>query len=246
MPLNYNQNDRLSIVLTAQDTHIQLYSKIMHWACAKEEALKPRKLPRVFPSDQEIEKFLGLMAETSLNSLKGKSQVFINKAAALLEELDSHDTEKKTQELQKLSVLFENFMTELKLLRERVFHDDRGLDLLSGLKNKTAMQNDLRLEMERLARQGSAFSLAVASIDDFEEIENNFSADEVEKFINIASKVVKNSLRSFDEAYYIGKNEFVFCMKQADLPGGIRAFERFEEELEHADTEYKIEGKRKN
>ena len=77
--------------------------------------------------------------------------------------------------------------------------------------------------MDRLARYGKPFSLAIL------RVKNNSTLDD--KIIKKVSKLIGKSIRSFDDAYYISNGEFILCLKQADISGGLRALERLEELL---------------
>lgn len=140
------------------------------------------------------------------------------------------------------SELFREFMKGLQKTCQSLILEEWGLDVLTGLKNKRAMYAELSQEMERLSRHGQAFSLAIARIDDYEEIRINFGDEEADKITKQAAGFVRSALRSFDGAYNVGNGEFVLSLKQASIVGGQKALERLRIELENANVTYNLGG----
>ncbi len=128
--------------------------------------------------------------------------------------------------------IFEEFISHIRRLEKNFISESRGYDPFTGLRNKKMLKDDVRRELHRLARQGRNFCLAIASIDNFDSIRNTAHKDEVDGYIKLVASLIKLSIRSFDDAYYMGNDEFVLCLKQADLSGGIAALERLRRELE--------------
>lgn len=128
--------------------------------------------------------------------------------------------------------LYEEFKHHIRRLEKDFMQENTGYDAFTGLRNKNLMYADIGREMHRLARQGKKFSIALARVDDFEQIKKNYQPEVQRRFIKLVADLIKLSVRSFDDAYYIGEDEFVLSLKQADLSGGISALERLRKELE--------------
>ncbi len=136
----------------------------------------------------------------------------------------------------KFVTLFEEFLLHVRRLEIDSLLEDSGIDSLTGLRSEAALEKDLGCEMDRLARQGKPFSIALVRIDNFEEMKATGDAKAV---IKMVANMVQRSLRSFDDAYRFGENEIVLSLKQADISGGIKALERLKKELlDRDDTDY--------
>ena len=79
----------------------------------------------------------------------------------------------------------------------------------------------------------------MVKVDNYELIAQLPTPEEVRGYIKLVADLIKLSLRSFDDAYYMGKDEFVLCLKQADVTGGVSALERLRKELETQDVALK-------
>jgi len=140
--------------------------------------------------------------------------------------------------------LFNAQRTTLETLSKQASLHDFGFDPQSGLKNLTAMHRDLSAELERLARRGNPFSVAVASIDYFTDMQKIFSAEELENIFQTIGQCFRQTARAFDDAYRFSENEFVMSLKLTDPAGGRAAVERLKKSVESANLTFKnSEGK---
>ncbi|MCB1783077.1 MAG: diguanylate cyclase [Alphaproteobacteria bacterium] len=138
--------------------------------------------------------------------------------------------------------LYEEFNQHIRRLEKDFVLENSGYDSFTGLRHKNLMLRDIGREMHRLARQGKKFSLALARLDKFEQMQAQFGNTKADGYIQLVAELIKLSLRSFDDAYYVGGDEFVLCLKQADLAGGISALERLRKELERRDIMIELDG----
>ena len=134
------------------------------------------------------------------------------------------------------SDLFNSFMADLRAFSQTVVLEEWGLDVLTGLKNTTILDSDLKIEMERLSREGHPFCLGLVRIDDFEKIDRDKEAGK-QVIRNVGGHIME-SLRSYDDAYRIKRNYFILCLKQSDIVGGQKGLERFRNIMEDAKETY--------
>ncbi|MFP4313697.1 MAG: diguanylate cyclase domain-containing protein [Alphaproteobacteria bacterium] len=150
--------------------------------------------------------------------------------------LVSHVIQNKTppdfQSFEKLSAVFEEFVNHMRRLEKDSVLEDSGIDVLTGLRSKKTLYPDLAMEMERLARRGKPFCLALARINDYELIVKKQGREAARGYTRMVSSLIKKSMRSFDDGYRMGNGEFVLSLKQADMQGGIAALERLKKSLE--------------
>lgn len=146
----------------------------------------------------------------------------------------TRETQKKPSlpEFQSFSILYEQFIAHLRRLEREILTEGAGYDALTGLRNAVRLPSDIMQELQRLARHGRSFCVALVKIDHFEDIKANAQPEELKGYIKLVAELIKVSLRSFDDAYVMHENEFALCLKQADITGGISALERLRKELE--------------
>lgn len=138
---------------------------------------------------------------------------------------------------------YTSFMAELCLAEEGEVLFRLGIDKATGLRSRAVITPDLERELDRFQRHGGAFCAAIARMDQFEEIGGLYGKDGQQKYLTLTADIIKESLRSFDEGYYIGEGEFVLCFKQADITGGMAALERLRRVLDEKSHTINIEGK---
>jgi diguanylate cyclase len=121
--------------------------------------------------------------------------------------------------------------------------EDSGIDALTGLRSKHAMKIDIEREIERLARRGKPFSLALARIDLYDQLVEEHGRERAREYTKIIAHLIKKSMRSFDDGYRLGNGEFILCLKQADVSGGVAALERLKKMLEEREIKFSLYGK---
>lgn len=155
-----------------------------------------------------------------------------SKSEKLISYVNSTKNQPSFEEFEKLSNTFEAFLNSMRRLEKDSVLEDSGIDVLTGLRSKTVMHDDLGRELERLARRGKPFCLALAKIDNYEQIVEQQSREKAREYTKAVSVLIKKSIRSFDDGYRLGNGEFILCLKQADVTGGIAALERLRKMLE--------------
>ena len=170
------------------------------------------------------------------------------KAAAqdLVEKARSTNTTPDYDEFAKLSSLFEGFTHAMRRLEKDSVLEDSGIDVLTGLRSKNVMHDDLNRELERLARRGKPFCLALAQIDNYQSIVDQHSRAKAREYTKAVSILIKKSIRSFDDGYRLGNGEFILCLKQADISGGVAALERLKKMMEAENISVLLDGEVRN
>ena len=242
MALNYKQKDRLSRVLEMQDAYTHWYMNFSRHILSYDiEAAAKVPRPSLF-LESIAEQVLDLFSDEHLQVLNKKNMALFDMTDAMIRNAKIDKKDETYEAYIACNEVFDKFFNDVCQFRQSVFYKERGFDKFSGLKNERTMHKDLYIEMERLARDGQEFSLALAQIDDFEKIKGSFGDEKVEEYIKVASSAVIECLRPFDDAYYPRENEFILCLKQANVSGGLRAFQRFEQYLDECDVSYEMDG----
>lgn len=144
------------------------------------------------------------------------------------------------KDFDQLATFFEEFVHALRRLARDHKSGETGVDALTGLRNYEYFSKDIRREMDRLARQGKAFSLALVRIDRLDEIQKTASQQDFENCLRLVAAMVKKTVRSFDDAYRTDTNEFILSLKQTTSSGGMKALHRLKAELEKHRMTFKL------
>lgn len=143
-----------------------------------------------------------------------------------------------------LASLFDAFVAGLLRLQRDCMLESTGVDPYSGLLNRRRLTHDYSVEMERFERQGPPFCLALVRIDEFGAVQAENDAERVQSYVQTMVKLIKKSLRSFDDAYAIGYGEFILCLKQSDITGGVSTLDRLRGMLEGESLRITIHGEK--
>lgn len=128
-------------------------------------------------------------------------------------------------EYNELSRYYEEFIQAMRQIELDQAIENSGYDEKTGLRSVKVMETDIVREMERRARRGNPFSLALLKINNYKE-DWRGKKDLCASMVLRISDSIKQSLRSFDDAYYLGDEYFLLSLKHADLMGGQAALAR--------------------
>ena len=122
--------------------------------------------------------------------------------------------------------LYENFIFKLRRLEYDCALSDSGMDVDTGLRSFKAMELDMARELERRARRGNPFTLALARINNYGEFRSIIDAEQNKAILGTLGKLIKKCIRSFDDAYRLTEGEFVMSLKHSEAAGGTAAVNR--------------------
>ncbi|WP_029007913.1 diguanylate cyclase [Azospirillum halopraeferens] len=126
---------------------------------------------------------------------------------------------------------FEEFVTLLRRMERAFGAAASGLDPLTGLRSRRGMLEALEREMNRYRRAGQPFCLALCDIDRFKSINDTYGHDIGDRVLAAMAAVVSRGIRSFDEAFRMGGEEFLVCLKETELADGYQVIERLRADL---------------
>lgn len=104
-------------------------------------------------------------------------------------------------------------------------------DPLTGLTDHHHMEELLRAECKRHARNAQTFSLALLSIDQLQQINTQYGAAQGDMVIRQLGQLSSQHLRSSDVVARWSSQEFLILMPETDLNGAYRSVERLREFL---------------
>ena len=160
--------------------------------------------------------------------------------------LEASKTKSKTPYFEPFNnfiLLYEEFISLIRTLEKDILLKDSGIDHITGVLNTAALTRDFTEEMDRFARQGKPFSMALVRIDGLEDIKAQHDQSYVNKQLRLVADILRRSIRSFDDAYRMEDDLFLLLLKQTDITGSVRAMERLKAELEEQQATYELDGK---
>ena len=122
--------------------------------------------------------------------------------------------------------LYSSFLSSIRRLEKDSALQLDGTDDLTGMRPVQSVQRDIDKEMGRLERNGNPFALAVMRIDFFDKYEGS------QNILSVATENIKQSLRPFDDAYYLDEGYFLLSLKHADIVGAEAVVVRIQHSLE--------------
>ena len=105
-----------------------------------------------------------------------------------------------------------NNITDYQLLKMEL-EKRAKTDALTGLLNKSAAQDLIRMMMSNYRKEGEHSALLMIDADRFKEINDNFGHAEGDRVLAEVGRIIKNSCRAADVAGRIGGDEFTIFMR---------------------------------
>lgn len=106
------------------------------------------------------------------------------------------------------------------------------LDPLTGLRTRKSLWGELVRELGRIARTDRGFCVAMMDIDHFKKVNDTYGHDVGDLVLRTVANHITRSLRIHDDAFRMGGEEFLLCLKEADLETGAIIVERLRRKLE--------------
>lgn len=121
-------------------------------------------------------------------------------------------------------------------------HEEALIDVLTGIANRRAFDERIRLEFERWKRNKEPLVLAVLDIDHFKNINDTYGHSIGDKVLCTISQLIDKQVRDSDFFGRIGGEEFAVIFTGSDLNNAIKRLNQFRESVEKCKFGFK--GKR--
>ena len=146
--------------------------------------------------------------------------------------LKAADGERPTEaEYEAVIGRFEEFALQVRRVERAFGAAASGLDPLTGLRTRRGMQEALEREQNRFRRTGQSFCVAIGDIDKFKGINDTYGHDIGDRVLAATAAAISREIRSFDEAFRMGGEEFLVCLKETGIDEGHRVIERLRLDL---------------
>lgn len=240
MTLEYDADKRIKDVTAVLDEYSSWFMQVLR--CLSYPAdINPRTN---FSEPESYTQWIGHVERAGLagglvEKLKALKGDLNNEVQTLIRDCAQQKDRPSYKNYDRLVTLFEEFTYHIRRAEIDLLLEDSGIDSLTGLRSLSMLEDDIKREMARLARQGKQFSVALVRIDGLETMKDENSEDVVLGHIKSVADMIRRSVRSFDDAYRLENDEFLLTLKQSTMAGGVKAMERLKRELEEQDLIYK-------
>lgn len=129
-------------------------------------------------------------------------------------------------DFQKFTEGYNQFINLIHRYERKMFVSSALIDPLTGLRTASMAEREFKRELDRVVRAGKVFSTALVRVI--------FSGARDDKSFISITNMIKQSIRSFDDAYILESGEVLLLLKQADSTGGVRALKRLKAMLDRS------------
>lgn len=243
MPLTYEQDSQLNAITPVLDEHAEWFNRVVRQIFYPEEKLSADLLsvPESFESWATAISEVDGIGKESLVRIRRVHTDMHQAASGLVENARLHSEKPVIKQFDTFVILYDEFVSNIRRLERDAAMTDRGMDPLTGLRTQSVMARDLEREMERRARRGRPFCLALAKIDHYEELKT-LPQDVHDKALQDLSDIIRLCIRSFDDAYRLNDGEFMMCLKQTEMSGGSAGLNRLRKLLEERAPFFLVNG----
>ena len=229
-------NSKLSLITSSVDQARDNYQSSIDSAASLDQNLQ----------DQVSELHQDVQQTSSLEQLKQRVDQRLNQ---FLETLGEHQRQRQESELQLLQRLdelnekvhlVENEAAQLtsQLVEQ---HEKARRDALTGLPNRAAWDERLKIEYERMQRQQQPLLLAVIDIDRFKNINDTYGHLAGDKVLKILADRLLQGIRKTDFLARYGGEEFVLLLPDTEIDNGLGLLNKLREQI--ADCPFHFKGK---
>lgn len=128
---------------------------------------------------------------------------------------------------------FEAFVVQVRRLHQDISNAGMAVDAVTGLRTVSGMTSDLKREQDRFDRKGTSFSIANIEIDGMADLQQRYDRRVMDTVYATVAQVIARTVRSFDDAYFFGKGEFLLILKHVDFMDACSVMDRLRGEIEN-------------
>jgi diguanylate cyclase (GGDEF)-like protein len=122
-------------------------------------------------------------------------------------------------------------VAELAILNRKLHHASLT-DALTQLPNRRSAMEHLGRSWSAARANAECFAVIMADIDHFKKVNDQFGHHVGDEVLATVGKVLRKSVRTEDQVFRLGGEEFLFICPNTDLKGGLLAAERVRRAVE--------------
>lgn len=128
---------------------------------------------------------------------------------------------------------FEAYITQIRRLQQDVSDAVAAVDSVTGLRTVAGMRTDIKREQDRYDRKGTSFSIANCELDKSQDLQQKYDRRSMDAIYANIAQVIARTVRSFDDAYYLGKGEYLIVLKHVEFLDACSVMDRLRAEIEN-------------
>jgi len=106
-------------------------------------------------------------------------------------------------------------------------------DTLTGLFDKTKLQEEVRMEIERSKRYGHTFSILLIDINNFSEVNKTYGRLVGDSVLCSVANLIRSTIRPTDVVARLDNDEFAIILSETNTFGSYKATQRLFEAIEN-------------
>lgn len=138
---------------------------------------------------------------------------------------------------EKVLTRFDEFITALRRMERAFSEAAAGLDPLTGLRTRHGLQEDFNREISRFKNAGTPFVMVMMDIDHFKNINDSEGHETGDRVLVSLSNTLLRHIRTYDDAYRMGGEEFLMLMKGLDEASADHVLERLRAAIARTETQ---------
>ena len=159
----------------------------------------------------------------------------LNKTVYSFSELESQRTLQAEEHVERVTLKLNKVESEVLELKASLHqaHQQAFIDALTGISNRRAYDERMKIEFERWKRNKGELILAILDVDHFKKINDNFGHPIGDKVLRAISQLIDDKVRESDFFGRVGGEEFVIIFTGSDLDNAIKRLNDFRASVEH-------------
>lgn len=130
----------------------------------------------------------------------------------------------------------EGYASHIRRLQQAMSDSAVAVDAVTGLRTIAGMRNDIKREQDRFDRKGTSFSIAAGEIDHLDDLMQRYDRRTLEGIYAHVAQIIMGMTRSFDDAYFLGRGEYMIVLKHLEFRDAGAVMERLRVQV--AETPY--------
>jgi diguanylate cyclase (GGDEF)-like protein/PAS domain S-box-containing protein len=135
-----------------------------------------------------------------------KDNIFVGYIGTTRDISEKKMFEKKTQ----------RYLEELEQ-KNKQLEDLASLDMLTGVYNRRKFEYFVGLEIEKMVKYNSPFSIIIFDIDNFKSINDHYGHETGDRILQDITTITRNTLRTTDKLFRWGGDEFIILLHDFTL-----------------------------
>lgn len=181
---------------------------------------------------------------TTLKSLLTEQLGEFNQTVSDFAELEEHRANEAEEYALSVANRLKNLESETEDLKLSLLqaHEEALVDVLTGVANRRAFDERIRLEFERWKRNKEPLILAVLDIDRFKKINDTYGHQIGDKVLCTIGQLINNQVRDSDFFGRVGGEEFAIIFTGSNFDNAIKRLNQFRKSVE--DCKFGYQGRR--